>query len=191
MEASVAQWWERVPKNSSDVECCGGSCQIKGLNTSINKLYNAWSLRMQSSSELHQLRLLACEAHPTQWNDAKRPLRNTQLWPTVSLKMWFKEKHIPTFLHTHNQEHVNINTAINSSLEPTFPPSPHVPSIQHTETRVWGEGLVDKLAEASRGFLISGRGQVGIGRWTAYATAPTDRETNPHFISHICSTEPQ
>lgn len=111
--------------------------------------------------------------------------------PLKTNKMWFSEKHIPTFLHTYNQEHVNINTAIHSSLEPTSPPSPHVSSVQHTETRDWGEGLVDKLAEASRGFLISGWGQVGIGRWTAYATTPTDRETNPHFISHICSTEPQ
>lgn len=50
-----------------------------------------------------------------------------------------------------------------------------------------GEGLVDKLTQASRGFLISGRGQVGIGCWTAYATAANYRETNPHFISHICS----
>lgn len=51
----------------------------------------------------------------------------------------------------------------------------------------WGEGLVDKLTQASRGFLISGPGQVGIGCWTAYATAANYREPNPHFISHICS----
>lgn len=57
----------------------------------------------------------------------------------------------------------------------------------HGNRRDEGEGLADKLSEASRGFLIGGVGQVGIGRWSAYATAPTYRKTNPHFISHICS----
>ena len=57
----------------------------------------------------------------------------------------------------------------------------------HGNRRDEGEGLADKLTEASRGFLIRGVGQVGIGRWIAYATAPTYRKTNPHFISHICS----
>lgn len=35
----------------------------------------------------------------------------------------------------------------------------------HTDTQRWEEGLFDKLTKASRGFLISGMGQLGIGSW--------------------------
>lgn len=83
-----------------------------------------------------------------------------------------------------------------------FPPSqwrlfsPHVPSDRHAHTRSGkhsdeGRGFLTKADQGQQGLFDQWRRPTGHWALTAYATAPTYREINPHFISHICSTAPK
>lgn len=48
-------------------------------------------------------------------------------------------------------------------------------------------GACYQVNQGQPGLFDQWRGPSGHWASTAYATAPTYRETNPHFISHICS----
>lgn len=52
-------------------------------------------------------------------------------------------------------------------------------------------GALRQAAQGQQGLFDQSRGPTGHWALTAYATVPTYRQINPHFISHICSIAPK
>lgn len=108
-----------------------------------------------------------------------------------------KEQHLPTsFLPSRMCVYKHCNK---SSLEHMPPPSVSVTSIQPTcslwparthmlrKTTEMRGGPCWQADQGQQGLFDQWRGPSGHWALTAYATALTYTDTNPHFISHICS----
>lgn len=95
------------------------------------------------------------------------------------------------FLRSYQQECVKINTASKAALDTRFPSrlcgSPHAQTSMHAYAQEMRGVACYQANQGQQGLFDQRRGPSGHWASTAYATAPTYRETNPHFISHICS----
>lgn len=126
---------------------------------------------------------IACKVHPTQCTTDKYliscvPISYTyfmwMLQTTVPYScVWrcaFRDRQGVPCAHTCAQQCATINATkvLSPSQWRLF--SPCVPSDRHVQTRLGqhrseGRGFLTSWPKASRGFLISGAGQLGIGCW--------------------------
>lgn len=165
-----------------------GSCQINCVNTSIKKLCNVWSIWacpdlnytdwffcLWSSATKHSGPMWT--SHWEIFSKSYATINTTDnitMYGWQDVILWTELEYTCPHLSPRMCEYKQYNK---SSLDHMFFPPISVKSIQPTcslwqacthtlrKTQRWGEGLSDKLTKASRGFLISGAGQLGIGRW--------------------------
>lgn len=160
--------------------------------------------------------VFACEAHPTQWTWCEQaseeylggtvPILFTYTFHVntadnlMNTKMWFyrqkRSQNLPNlsaYLRSRMCEYKHYNK---SSLEHMFFPVTSIqptcslrPACTHTlrKTTEMKGGACWQADQGQQGLFDQWCGPSGHWALTAYATAPTYRETNPHFISHICS----
>lgn len=206
--------------NSSDVMCWESarcSCQIKGLNTSINKLCNGWSVWafdliwtsvidicfcLWSSSNTVNLMWtgywgilrnycanfiyihISCEhcRQPNEYQDVILQTEKEQNLPNISAYLGSRMCEYKHY-NKNSLEHMFFPV---TSIQPTCSLRPACTHTLRKTTETKG-GACWQADQGQQGLFDQWRGPSGHWALTAYATAPTYRETNPHFISHICS----